>query len=103
MTVRWVRGLVAEVRDELQATVLPLREPLSQPIVLEGSARLVWNAVLEAGDTGIDVDDLAREIAADAGCSLEEAATIAWSLVPFLDDLTARGVLRHTEAGLGRG
>ena len=103
MTGRWVRGLVAEVRGDMRTTVLPLREPLGQPIVLEDAAGLIWNSVIRAGDDGIDVDDLARAIATDGECSWEQAVEIAGSLVPFLDDLTARGVLRRTDGGDGHG
>jgi len=87
----------------VRTTVLPLREPLGQPIVLEDAAGMIWNSVIRAGDDGIGVDDLARAIATDAECSFEEAVEVAGSLVPFLDDLTARGVLRRTDAGNGRG
>ncbi|MBN9212172.1 MAG: hypothetical protein BGO45_03715 [Microbacterium sp. 71-36] len=87
----------------MRTTVLPLREPLGQPIVLEDAAGMIWNSVIRAGDDGIGVDDLARAIATDAECSFEEAVEVAGSLVPFLDDLTARGVLRRTDAGNGRG
>ena len=87
----------------MRTTVLPLREPLGQPIVLEDAAGMIWNSVIRAGDDGIGVDDLARAIATDAECSFEEAVEVAGSLVPFPDDLTARGVLRRTDAGNGRG
>lgn len=84
---------VAQIGDAEPILLLPLKTPITPPLVLTATGAKIWDLLLEAGAVGIDVESIADRIADDLGAEESgEAARIAWSFVPFLNELVEQGV-----------
>lgn len=80
---------VGWVSDETTDTVYVALLPLSPPLVLEGTARLIWLAAVEGHTLSDVVSIVATASGVDHDIVREDTTT-------FLDDLVSRGLLaRH--------
>lgn len=87
MTSTVVRSdLVAAVDSGDRVVVLRLHAPAEAPLVLEGSAALVWRVLVDPLTTSQLVDDIAQTTGV-------EPAIVGGDVCTFIDELVALGVL----------
>ncbi|MFC9770261.1 MULTISPECIES: PqqD family protein [unclassified Pseudarthrobacter] len=92
----WIRNcLVAEVRSEHDSRVALLHLEGDQPVVLEGSAAVIWNSI----DGAATVEEIVEGTAALYRTNADD---VRQSVREFLQDLSANGFIKPYDSGYGQ-